>query len=164
MCEGVVYAASLAIFCLLVILLWVLCWIAWLLYARHAQTAPTTPIQDIESAQQPGSGPARANVALQIAATRGRRTLWRETLMYFAPKAEISRLAVRALPPAAPFQEDEASTQSECPICLEDFINQELVQPFGVCLHLFHAPCINSWLLQANTTCPVCRKELTINP
>jgi len=80
------------------------------------------------------------------------------------PKAHIIVLSMRALPPVLCFQGDQTtqSHQTHCCICSEDFKNVELVQPSGVCLHQFHLYCINSWLLVGKTSCPVCRKDLSI--
>ncbi|KAK7299875.1 hypothetical protein RJT34_10703 [Clitoria ternatea] len=81
----------------------------------------------------------------------------------FAPRAHIARLAMRSLPPVKSFREDKTTcdeSQRDCPICMEEFKDGELIQPFGVCAHQFHSSCINSWLLGGTTTCPLCRKEL----
>nr|KYP54425.1 RING-H2 finger protein ATL5H [Cajanus cajan] len=69
---------------------------------------------------------------------------------------------MRVLPPVACFLKDKTPHQSlcDCPICMEEFQNKELVQPFGVCDHQFHSSCINSWLLTGKITCPVCREQL----
>ncbi|KAK7264175.1 hypothetical protein RJT34_31780 [Clitoria ternatea] len=82
----------------------------------------------------------------------------------FAPRAHIARLAMR-LPPVKSFREDKTTcdeSQRDCPICMEEFKDGELIQPFGVCAHEFHSSCVNSWLLGGKTTCPVCRKELSM--
>ncbi|KAL2335179.1 hypothetical protein Fmac_016392 [Flemingia macrophylla] len=63
------------------------------------------------------------------------------------------------LPPLSCFLADDQS-QCDCPICIEEFKNGDLVQPFGVCVHQFHSSCINTWLLLGRTTCPVCRTPL----
>ena len=78
------------------------------------------------------------------------------------PKAQIISLAMKALPPVLCFQTTHHSHQTDCSICMEEFKNGELVQPFGLCLHLFHLYCINSWLRYGKTNCPVCRKDLSL--
>ncbi|KAG4931295.1 hypothetical protein JHK86_048256 [Glycine max] len=84
-----------------------------------------------------------------------------EQLLSFVPRAYIARISMRALPPVTCFCDDETTgSKHDCPICIEEFKNGELIQPFGVCVHEFHSSCINSWLLSGKTTCPVCRKEL----
>ncbi|XLR41887.1 hypothetical protein S83_026547 [Arachis hypogaea] len=47
-----------------------------------------------------------------------------------------------------------------CSVCIEEFKNGELIQPFGVCVHEFHSTCINSWLQRGKTNCPICRTDL----
>ncbi|KAG5098529.1 hypothetical protein JHK82_048383 [Glycine max] len=70
---------------------------------------------------------------------------------------------MRALPPITCFHDVETTrSQCDCPICIQEFKNEELIQPFGRCVHEFHSSCVNSWLLGGKTTCPVCRKELSI--
>ncbi|TKY70094.1 Receptor-likey region, transmembrane domain- and RING domain-containing protein 2 [Spatholobus suberectus] len=89
---------------------------------------------------------------------------WRNVPLFsFAPRAYFARLAMRTLPPVICFRAGETTgSNSDCPICMEEFKNGELIQPFGVCVHEFHSACVNSWLLGGKTTCPVCRKELSI--
>jgi len=104
---------------------------------------------------------------VESATARAERILSHQTLPSFSPKTQIARVAVRALPPVTPFQEDQTPhSQTQCPICIQHFRNGELTQPFGLCSHHFHPSCINSWLFRGNTNCPVCRMELriTIHP
>uniref|UniRef100_A0ACD6A9Q1 Uncharacterized protein n=1 Tax=Avena sativa TaxID=4498 RepID=A0ACD6A9Q1_AVESA len=48
---------------------------------------------------------------------------------------------------------DEAAT---CSVCLGEFQLGETVRLLPVCLHLYHADCIDPWL-DAHSTCPLCR-------
>jgi len=79
--------------------------------------------------------------------------------LFLVSQAHMLSVAMRALPPVLCFKGDH---ESHCSICMEEFKNGELVQPFGVCLHQFHLHCINSWLRLGKPNCPLCRKELTI--
>ncbi|PNY14807.1 RING-H2 finger protein ATL22 [Trifolium pratense] len=79
--------------------------------------------------------------------------------MSFNTISEITRLAMRALPPVKNFGGEDM----QCPICLEELKAGELVQPFVVCAHEFHTSCLNSWLRGGGTTCPVCRHDLLSN-
>ncbi|KAG4944239.1 hypothetical protein JHK85_048885 [Glycine max] len=85
-----------------------------------------------------------------------------EQLLSFVPRADIVRISMRALPPVTCFCDDGTTgSKHDCPICIEEFKNGELIQPFGVCVHEFHSSCINSWLLRGKTTCPERRDHLT---
>ena len=48
---------------------------------------------------------------------------------------------------------------ADCPICLEPIENVGTTTT--ICNHVFHAHCINQWLL-AHTTCPMCRRALLL--
>ncbi|KAH1217661.1 Receptor y region, transmembrane domain- and RING domain-containing protein 3 [Glycine max] len=126
----------------------------------------TREFQNIESsnASDPQNSLPLTRTRIVIASVRARREPWQDVQPFsFAPRAHAARLSMRALPPAICFQGDDES-QRDCPICMEDFKNGELIQPFGVCVHEFHLSCVNSWLLGGGkTTCPVCRKDLSIS-
>ncbi|CAI9781472.1 unnamed protein product [Fraxinus pennsylvanica] len=44
----------------------------------------------------------------------------------------------------------------ECPICLSEFEEREIVKLIPYCRHGFHPRCIDTWL-SSHVTCPVCR-------
>ncbi|DBA97276.1 TPA: hypothetical protein ACH3X1_015021 [Trebouxia sp. C0004] len=46
--------------------------------------------------------------------------------------------------------------QTECSICLENFVMQEQLRRVG-CGHLFHPRCIQEWFATGDTRCPMCR-------
>lgn len=46
----------------------------------------------------------------------------------------------------------------ECPICLSEFKLRERIRSLD-CNHEFHKKCIDKWLLEGNSCCPICRKE-----
>ncbi|KAK1610381.1 hypothetical protein QYE76_034054 [Lolium multiflorum] len=50
---------------------------------------------------------------------------------------------------------EEAAT---CSVCLEELQLGETVRLLPVCLHLYHAQCIDAWL-DAHSTCPLCRSD-----
>lgn len=97
----------------------------------------------------------------------------RSATLGFFPSIDISRMALMILPPFRIFKSNNNNSSSsgnsddegvettvsfaECAICLEEFKDGELVQPFPRCEHEFHASCINSWLRGGKTTCPTCR-------
>ncbi|KAF7683219.1 RING-H2 finger protein ATL73 [Astathelohania contejeani] len=46
---------------------------------------------------------------------------------------------------------------SKCPICLTDFVVDELVRCLP-CNHYFHRDCVDTWFESNNMYCPLCRK------
>jgi hypothetical protein len=50
---------------------------------------------------------------------------------------------------------DQSGPAVECVICLEMFGDQSMVRRLQ-CHHVFHADCINKWLLKRHYTCPLC--------
>ncbi|CAN0897105.1 E3 ubiquitin-protein ligase ATL6 [Linum grandiflorum] len=51
----------------------------------------------------------------------------------------------------------------ECAVCLNEFDDDETLRLIPICDHVFHPECIDAWL-EAHTTCPVCRANLTLQP
>lgn len=47
---------------------------------------------------------------------------------------------------------------SECAVCLESFKEREKCRLLPICEHIFHARCIDKWLLK-NPICPICRRS-----
>ena len=50
--------------------------------------------------------------------------------------------------------------ENVCPICFEGDRKDDSVDYFLPCAHRFHGNCINPWLNEKNTTCPVCRTSI----
>ncbi|KAK2742497.1 hypothetical protein FQN57_005388 [Myotisia sp. PD_48] len=48
-------------------------------------------------------------------------------------------------------------SQSTCPICLEDYVPGECIVRELPCRHIFHPGCIDTFLLQNSSLCPVCK-------
>lgn len=55
--------------------------------------------------------------------------------------------------------EDDDST---CPICFEDFEDGQILRVLP-CNHRFHALCVDPWLLNSSTHCPMCRVDLSLS-
>ncbi|KAK2983731.1 hypothetical protein RJ640_024084 [Escallonia rubra] len=49
--------------------------------------------------------------------------------------------------------------QSECVVCLGELEGGNMVRLLPNCMHVFHVPCIDEWLM-AHTSCPVCRSPI----
>ena len=50
--------------------------------------------------------------------------------------------------------------QINCPICISDYKNNEMISYINTCNHLFHTNCIYKWLTNFNNICPICRTIL----
>ncbi|XP_010534089.1 PREDICTED: RING-H2 finger protein ATL11-like [Tarenaya hassleriana] len=47
----------------------------------------------------------------------------------------------------------------ECPVCLNEFQDDETLRLLPKCCHVFHPDCIDAWL-RSRATCPLCRANL----
>lgn len=55
-------------------------------------------------------------------------------------------------------------TVTDCSVCLSEFQDDESVRLLPMCNHVFHLPCIDTWL-KSNSSCPLCRANIfTLNP
>ncbi|CAN0910617.1 Putative RING-H2 finger protein ATL71 [Linum grandiflorum] len=56
---------------------------------------------------------------------------------------------------------DEAtSVGTSCAICLAEYLNGDILRLLPDCHHVFHAACVDQWLLMKNhSTCPICRRH-----
>lgn len=64
------------------------------------------------------------------------------------------------LEPAAP-QQRLFYSAGECPICLSNFEEGEMVRLLP-CQHLFHKSCVDEWLIKIKKFCPSCRRDITV--
>ncbi|CAA7052432.1 unnamed protein product [Microthlaspi erraticum] len=51
----------------------------------------------------------------------------------------------------------------ECPVCLNEFEEEETLRLIPKCCHVFHPGCIDAWL-RSHATCPLCRANLVPIP
>ncbi|XP_047077629.1 E3 ubiquitin-protein ligase RING1-like [Lolium rigidum] len=51
---------------------------------------------------------------------------------------------------------------ADCPVCLGEFLDGELLRLLPRCAHAFHAPCIATWL-RAHVNCPLCRAHVVLH-
>ncbi|CAH2033623.1 unnamed protein product [Thlaspi arvense] len=51
----------------------------------------------------------------------------------------------------------------ECPVCLNEFEDDETLRLIPQCCHVFHPGCIDAWL-RSQATCPLCRADLVPVP
>lgn len=52
----------------------------------------------------------------------------------------------------------DANVSVECAVCLDSFNGGEKCRILGKCNHIFHAECIDSWLMKT-AACPICRTD-----
>ncbi|KAK7272857.1 hypothetical protein RIF29_13897 [Crotalaria pallida] len=71
---------------------------------------------------------------------------------------EEQQVQVVGLPPLKTFTPDP---NPKCLICMQEFNDGDVIQPFGICLHEFHSSCLQTWLSIPKTTCPACRQHLS---
>lgn len=50
----------------------------------------------------------------------------------------------------------------KCMICLEDFVKSDVCRVLG-CMHFFHANCVDPWLKDKSSRCPLCSQHLNAN-
>jgi hypothetical protein len=55
----------------------------------------------------------------------------------------------------------EADEKTECYICFEGFVAGDILRVLP-CKHRFHALCVDPWLLQSSSHCPLCRVDLSL--
>jgi hypothetical protein len=68
---------------------------------------------------------------------------------------ELNRIApIRCLG----FKNTLSITEDTCPICTENY-NEKQMHRTLPCSHTFHVHCIDNWLLEKTTVCPVCRSN-----
>lgn len=53
---------------------------------------------------------------------------------------------------------EDATSATECAVCLSMIENEEIARLLPNCKHIFHAECIDKWL-GSHSTCPICRTE-----
>ncbi|CAH8359301.1 unnamed protein product [Eruca vesicaria subsp. sativa] len=53
--------------------------------------------------------------------------------------------------------------RTDCPVCLNEFEEDEKLRLLPKCNHAFHISCIDTWL-RSHTNCPLCRAGIAISP
>ncbi|KAJ1285446.1 hypothetical protein BS78_03G280000 [Paspalum vaginatum] len=82
-----------------------------------------------------------------------------------AAKCGLDPAAIAALPTAV-FRSsggDPEDAGAECTICLGSVQDGEVVRALPACGHVFHVPCVDTWLA-SSSSCPVCRAEVEPPP
>lgn len=74
--------------------------------------------------------------------------------------AKAHPLARRLSTPSSTGATSTAWSQATCPICLDDFEANETKVRELPCRHIFHPDCIDQFLLQNSSLCPMCKQSV----
>ncbi|XP_055831944.1 RING-H2 finger protein ATL7 [Solanum dulcamara] len=66
---------------------------------------------------------------------------------------------VREMLPIIVFKESFSVKDTQCSVCLGDYLADDKLQQIPACGHTFHMVCIDHWLA-AHNTCPLCRQSI----
>lgn len=87
------------------------------------------------------------------------------TYTYTSKEPSLSETAETGTPAADDTTTDAAPTrdvpfsQSTCPICLDDFVHNDTIVRELPCGHIFHPECIDPFLRDNSSLCPMCKKS-----
>ncbi len=114
--------------------------------------------------KEPAAGPAAANKVASLATpTESSESALPDQENPSVPTSPPSRH--RSPPPTSSPSVLPASTkpsyaQPTCPICLDDFVPQQTIVRSLPCYHFYHPECIDPFLLQNSSLCPVCKSKV----
>ena len=57
-------------------------------------------------------------------------------------------------------QKYDSRKETQCAICLSDFVSVDIIKAFYKCEHIFHKKCLLDWLKKSNN-CPLCKHDLS---
>jgi E3 ubiquitin-protein ligase RNF115/126 len=70
----------------------------------------------------------------------------------------VSEDQIESVAPTQKLQSSPGTQLEKCAVCREELVAKQPVRQLP-CRHVFHAPCVDSWL-KIKTNCPTCRREL----
>ncbi|KAJ0964191.1 hypothetical protein J5N97_029313 [Dioscorea zingiberensis] len=79
------------------------------------------------------------------------------------PGREAERMAQLQAIPVVIYGQGNGNGSEEketCAVCLGEYLDEEEVRVLPQCKHLFHRACIDEWLLERSSFCPVCRARV----
>ena len=56
-------------------------------------------------------------------------------------------------------QKYDSRKETQCAICIGDFVGTDIIKAFYKCEHIFHKNCLLDWLKKSNK-CPLCNHDL----
>eukprot|EP00923_Selenidium_pygospionis_P011068 GHVN01019268.1.p3 GENE.GHVN01019268.1~~GHVN01019268.1.p3 ORF type:complete len:162 (-),score=12.72 GHVN01019268.1:200-685(-) len=75
------------------------------------------------------------------------------------PPDTVTQEELSSLPTGMHASHNQHEDNRRCLICMDDFVCNEKLR-FLPCLHRFHIPCIDKWLRESSTLCPICKADV----
>ncbi|KAJ3692899.1 hypothetical protein LUZ60_011994 [Juncus effusus] len=72
------------------------------------------------------------------------------------PPPPLRKKSLKSLPIVNVNHDFNISEESECQICLMSFTQGDKIRVLPQCAHVFHAKCVDTWLM-SRSSCPSCR-------
>ncbi|XP_043687512.1 RING-H2 finger protein ATL2-like [Telopea speciosissima] len=136
-------AGKVTALCVLIVIVIFIYFYAWRTYRRHARETAQSSINGVSSSSQVvHSRQLPINKALH--------------------QSLIDSLPTFLYSPTHHFSNSTSTTTSECPVCLCNLEEGEMVRLIPTCKHMFHLQCINMWL-SSHYTCPICRSPVQVS-
>ncbi|GAB4855088.1 hypothetical protein Ancab_023671 [Ancistrocladus abbreviatus] len=79
------------------------------------------------------------------------------------PERRLDSTAMAFLPTFIFKEWDDRNQEdpTECAVCLSTLEQEDMARLLPNCNHIFHAECIEKWLISSQSTCPICRTQVT---
>lgn len=89
---------------------------------------------------------------LECHATTDNKTFWK------VKYTQLSPFLIRRLYWPTPFVTDPGELPDACVVC-GDILGDDASYRQLPCSHIFHQPCIDTWLRSQDASCPICRRK-----
>ncbi|GKV12306.1 hypothetical protein SLEP1_g23468 [Rubroshorea leprosula] len=87
---------------------------------------------------------------------------WSSLLMRTSAELGLKK-EVREMLPIIIYKESFSIKDTQCSVCLGDYLAEDKLQQIPACSHTFHMECIDHWLAN-HRTCPLCRLSVLASP
>ncbi|CAM6127760.1 unnamed protein product [Calypogeia fissa] len=75
------------------------------------------------------------------------------------PTHGLDEALIRKIPIFEFIKGDGFTVETECPVCLMEFVDKQELRMLPKCAHAFHIHCVDTWLT-SHSTCPLCRANV----